>query len=40
MKTIIFRVDGQWDPTVQHRKMCVHFAVQQNLKKHYKSITL
>ena len=23
MQTIISGVDGQWDPTVQHREMCV-----------------
>ena len=23
MQTVIFGMDGQWDPTVQHRKMCV-----------------
>lgn len=23
MQTVIFGMDGQWDPTVQHREMCV-----------------
>ena len=23
MQTVIFGMDGQWDPTVQHRKLCV-----------------
>ena len=23
MQTLIFGMDGQWGPTVQHRKMCV-----------------
>ena len=23
MQTIVFRVDGQWDPAAQHREMCV-----------------
>ena len=23
MQTVIFVMDGQWDPTVQHREMCV-----------------
>ena len=23
MQTAIFGMDGQWDPTVQHREMCV-----------------
>ena len=23
MQTVTFRMDGQWDPTVQHREMCV-----------------
>jgi len=23
VQTVIFGMDGQWDPTVQHREMCV-----------------
>ena len=23
IQTVIFGMDGQWDPTVQHREMCV-----------------
>ena len=23
MQTVIFGMDGQWDPTVQHRELCV-----------------
>ena len=23
VQTVIFAMDGQWDPTVQHREMCV-----------------
>ena len=23
MQTVIFGMDGQWDPTVQYREMCV-----------------
>ena len=23
MQTVIFGMDGEWDPTVQHREMCV-----------------
>ena len=23
MQTVLFGMDGQWDPTVQHREMCV-----------------
>ena len=23
MQTVIFEMDGPWDPTVQHREMCV-----------------
>ena len=24
MQTLIFGMDGQWNPTVQHREMCVN----------------
>ena len=32
-------MDGQWDPPVQHRQMCVigSFFAQQNLTKNFKS---
>ena len=23
MQTVMFGMDGQWDPTVEHREMCV-----------------
>ena len=23
MQTVVFGMDGQWDPTVQHRELCV-----------------
>ena len=23
MQTVVFGMDGQWDPTIQHREMCV-----------------
>ena len=23
MQTLVFGIDGQWDPTVQHREICV-----------------
>ena len=38
MQTVISGMDGQWDPTVQHREMYMIglFVVQQNLMKHCK----
>ena len=44
-QTVIFGIDGQWDPTVQYRGMCVIALlflcfVQQNFTKHCKSAIL
>ena len=40
MQTVIFVVDGQRDPTVQHREMCVigPLCCTQNLMKHKSTI--
>ena len=42
IQTVVFGMGGQWDPTVQHREMCVivSLCVQQNLMKHCKSTIL
>ena len=43
MQIIIFGMDGQWCPTVQHRELCMTGSlcyIQQKLKKHYTSAIL